>query len=60
MVADSSAEFLSKAPLFTCSQSPEPIQGGGGSDTIGIDTPSYLDKDYFESENPWEEIIKYF
>jgi hypothetical protein len=59
-ITDSSTEFPSKTPLFARSQSPEMIEAGGVSDAAGLDVPFCLDKDYFESENPWEEIITYF
>jgi len=54
------SELPSEAPLFARSPSPETIEAGGVSDAVGIDTPFRLDKDYFESENPWEEKITYF
>ena len=36
------------------------IEVGNVTDAAGIDTSFCLDKDYFESENPWEEKITYF
>jgi len=52
------SDFSGKIPLLALSQSPEPTRMGGTSDAT--DASSYLDKDYFESENPWEEKIAYF
>lgn len=47
--------------LFTQPQTPEPI---GMDSTYGTGASrsqsSHLGKDYFESENPWEDIITYF
>ena len=60
LVADPLPESSSKTPLFERSQTPESIKAGGFSDTTSVNAPFCLDKDYFESENPWEEEIAYF
>jgi hypothetical protein len=52
--------FGDTIPLFARSRSPKLFKVDDVSDTLGTDLPSHLDKEYFESENPWEEIITYF
>ena len=59
-IAHPSTESTNKIPLFTRSRTPEPIKVGGILDAVGTDAPSHLDKDYFELENPWEDVITYF
>jgi hypothetical protein len=59
-VAKSSAELLGTTPLFERSSSQELIKVDSGSDPMGVNMPSHLNRDYFESENPWEGAIAYF
>lgn len=51
-----------KVPLFTRSPSPEPtdVTSISSTSTVEKNLSSHLDKDYFESENPWTHPIMYF
>ena len=60
VTADPLTGFTGKTPLFAHSQTPESIKVDGVSDSMEADAPFHLEKDYFESENPWEESIAYF
>jgi len=63
-VTDLVTESSSRAPLFMRSPTFEPtelIAPTSTSDTAGPSTlTSHIDQDYYESENPWKETIRYF